>query len=409
MITLGLTTGLALTVAAGGAAWGAWSADGSFSGDGLDVQSFSESDMGVAVAQDAANGRVYVAVDGGIDTTRILAYSSGGALDSGFSGDGIVELDLYTVTDIEVLGGGKLVLAGQVTAKTPGRVVRLTSNGALDTQFSGDGIVPLPYELQGVDVDSKGRAVTAGTLIKELAPGSRKTDFGVARIRPNGTLDDTFSGDGKATLNSDVVDDVTDVTVDSSDRPIVVGASSSGTFAQEWKGLVARWKVGGAIDGSFSGDGEATATLSKGQNTAVAVGTAANDRVLVAMTNQEKFGAVRFLARGTLDTGYSGDGKVAGNHEGSVYAAVIDSGAVLLTGAGGAGFDQVLLAGVTKAGALDTSIGTGGKTTYDFTDKQDFGWAVSVDSSSRVLIAGQTVDSAGTDSDAFVVRLSSAA
>ncbi len=261
----------------------------------------------------------------------------------------------------------------------------------------------LPYEMEGLAIDSQGRIVAGGSLVRASSPGYRKSDFGVARIRGNGTLDPNFSGDGKATVSFDLVDNVSDVTVDSADRPIVVGTTADGVYAMLWKGLIARFKAGGAIDTSFSGDGLATATLSKGQNTAVAAGVGANDRVIVAMANQEKFGGIRLLANGSPDANYSGDGKVAANHDGSVYGAAVIDGAILVTGAGGAGFDQAMVGGVTAAGSLDTAFGAGGQTSYDFSADEDFGEAVTLDSAGRVVVVGLTAN--GVNNNLLVARL----
>jgi uncharacterized delta-60 repeat protein len=384
-------------------AWADLTPDSAFGGgDGFVTENFSTSDMGTAVV--TSDTRIYAVQEEGTDTIRVLVYTLAGDLDPSYGGgDGIAEVSLATVADIELLPSGKVLLVGDRISNTPGRVIRLTAAGELDDTFSGDGVVALPYEMAGLAIDSNGRIVAAGTWIREQSPGYRKSDFGVARIRGNGILDPTFSGDGKASVSFDLVDNLEDVTVDSSDRPILAGTTADGTYALTWKALIARFKTGGAIDTSFSGDGRATATLSKGQNTANAVGVGAKDRVIVAMSNQEKFGGVRLLAKGSPDNNYSGDGKVASNHGGSVYAAAVINGAITVTGAGGAGFNQMLVGGITANGSLNSSFGSGGKASYDFSVDEDFGWAVTRDSAGRVVIAGQTAN--GVNNDLLVARL----
>ncbi len=371
-------------------------------GDGYVTNDSTTTDNGVAVV--ANDSRILVVEDHGDDTVNVLAYTLTGAVDTTFGGgDGVVDVSLATVADIELMPNGKLLLAGDRIAKTPGRVVRLNANGTPDTNFSGDGFVTLPYEMRGLDVDSRGRVVAGGMLILKQDIGLLKSDFGVARLRGNGKLDTSFSGDGKAKVGVDVTDRMTDVGVDSADRPVVVGSAAGSVYALTTTGVVARFKANGAVDGNFSGNGFATVNLSKGQNTGVAVGFGAKNRVVVAMANQEKFGGVRFLSNGKPDSNYSGDGKVAGNHGGSVYAASVAKGAIVVTGAGGTGFDQMLVGGVTAKGKLDATFGTGGRSSYDVTPKEDFGFAVFRDSAGSVLVSGTAAD--GADNDLFLTRL----
>ncbi|MCZ3390236.1 MAG: hypothetical protein LH645_14230 [Actinomycetia bacterium] len=385
------------------AAWADLSPDSDFGGgDGFVTADFSIADDGLAVA--TSDTRIYAVQEEGNDVVRVLAYTLGGDLDTTYGGgDGIAPVTLLTVGDIELLPSGKILLAGQRTSNTPGRVIRLTADGAPDTTFSGDGVISLPYEMQGLAIDSQGRIVAGGSLVRASSPGYRKSDFAVARIRSNGTLDPNFSGDGKATVSSGLVDNVSDVAVDSADRPIVVGTTSDGVYSMLWSGLIARFKAGGAIDTAFSGDGLATANLSKGQNTANAVGVGANDRVVVAMSNQEKFGGVRFLANGSLDSNYSADGKVSAAHGGSVYGAAVIAGAIYVTGASGAGFDQVLVGGVTTSGELNGAFGAGGKNSYNFSADEDFGEAVTLDGAGRVVVVGLTAN--GVNNNLLVARL----
>ncbi len=400
---LGAVAAATLVLTTATAAWADLSPDSAFGGgDGFVTADFSIADAGLAVA--TSDTRIYAVQEAGDDVVRVLAYTLGGDLDTTYGGgDGIAQVSLLTVGDVELLPNGKILLAGQRTSNVPGRVIRLTADGAPDTTFSGDGVISLPYEMEGLAIDSQGRIVAGGSLVRASSPGYRKSDFAVARIRSNGTLDPNFSGDGKATVSFDLVDNVSDVAVDSSDRPVVVGTTANGVYSMLWSGLIARFKAGGAIDTAFSGNGLVTVNLSKGQNTANAVGVGGNDRVIVAMSNQEKFGGARFLANGSLDSNYSGDGKVATPHGGSVYGAVVIAGAVYVTGAGGAGFDQVLVGGITSSGELNSAFGTGGKNSYNFSTDEDFGQAVTLDGAGRVVVVGLTAN--GVNNNLLVARL----
>ena len=76
-------------------------------------------------------------------------------------------------------------------------VARYTINGSLDSTFSGDGKVTTSFgggdngSLGGLAIQSDGKIVVAGLMYN----GSNY-DFAVYRFNANGTLDTTFSGDG---------------------------------------------------------------------------------------------------------------------------------------------------------------------------------------------------------------------
>ena len=83
-------------------------------------------------------------------------------------------------------------------------LARYNPNGSLDTTFSGDG--KQTTDFGGVDganavaLQGDGKIVAAGFAARDRA------DFALARYSPNGSLDTTFSGDGKQTTNVGVVD-----------------------------------------------------------------------------------------------------------------------------------------------------------------------------------------------------------
>jgi uncharacterized delta-60 repeat protein len=259
----------------------------------------------------------------------------------------------------------------------------------MDANFSGDGILALGIDVAGSAIDSQGRLVVGGTLVREQAPGYKKSDFGVARIKTNGVLDANFSSDGVATVSNNLVDDVYGVGVDGNNRPLLSGTTADGVSDLSTQALVTRFTAGGQPDGNFSGNGKATTTLGMGNNASYAVGSDANNRVIVALTNSASWGSARFTQAGQLDTNYSGDGRAKSALNGaSIYGASVLGGAVRQVGAGGAGFNEVFLGAVKANGSLDTNVGASGSATYDITPDDDYGNAVTLDTGGRVLVAG---------------------
>ena len=96
------------------------------------------------------------------------------------------------------LQSGKIVAVGG-TAHPNGTgfaLARYNLNGTLDTSFSGDGkqITAFGDHIDGLVVAPSGKLVVVG------AEGSRP-DFAIARYNPNGSLDPSFSGDGTQTTD----------------------------------------------------------------------------------------------------------------------------------------------------------------------------------------------------------------
>ena len=106
---------------------------------------------------------------------------------------GKTSLDTNTAANsLTLQSDGKLVLGGSSGSNgiLDFSVVRLNADGSLDTTFSGDGkaVIELgsPDQAKSVVVQPDGKLVLAGTT-------------GVVRLNADGSLDTTFSGDGIST------------------------------------------------------------------------------------------------------------------------------------------------------------------------------------------------------------------
>src|SRR5687768_17668790 len=168
----------------------------------------------------AAATRVARAVLETLERRRLL---SAGDLDATFSADGKHVVDLpgsanEVANAVAVDAGGKVILAGrmQVGAETDFAVARLNADGTVDTTFGGgDGFVSIDFaindEATDVAIDGSGRVVVVGT--SNAGAGSNARDFAVARLTSTGALDSTFSGDGKLAIDFGTNDDAQSVAI----------------------------------------------------------------------------------------------------------------------------------------------------------------------------------------------------
>ncbi|HEX8915320.1 MAG TPA: hypothetical protein VF796_23405, partial [Humisphaera sp.] len=192
------------------------------------------------------DGKILVAgvVDGRAGVARLLAN---GAADTSFSGDGFATFPQFDVaTGVRVSSAGKVVVSGfdyDASNTAYWAAGRLNANGSADTSFSGDGAVTLSYRgsATAVAAQSDGKVVVVGTTFLNLGPASG-SDIGAIRLTSSGAYDNTFSGDGRFGYDYST-DDACDAVDLTPDGKILLGI----TINQNTGGAL-RLTTGGAVD-----------------------------------------------------------------------------------------------------------------------------------------------------------------
>jgi uncharacterized delta-60 repeat protein len=101
-----------------------------------------------------------------------------------------------------------------------GYTIALAASGELDPTFSGDGKVITDLNAGSMDLVG-GLAVQSNGKI--IVVGTSNDNFAVVRYNSNGTLDATFSGDGKAFTNFGGIETTEDVAIQSNGKIVVNG------------------------------------------------------------------------------------------------------------------------------------------------------------------------------------------
>jgi uncharacterized delta-60 repeat protein len=223
--------------------------------------------------------------------------------------------------DVALAPGGDLVVVGTAIlgGDYDVVVVRLTDAGVPDTAFGGgDGIVTtaltgLGDRARAVAVQDDGRIVVAG----ETGSTGGAGDVFVARYLAGGGLDGTFSGDGVATL--DVLgrggaDAARDLVLDRDGRAVITGSTNDGARDLIF---VARYTTGGTLDRTFSGDGKRTISFGAGPEVGYAAlvqgdgAIVAGGYALSGANGTFDFALARLTPDGAFDATFGGgDGKV---------------------------------------------------------------------------------------------------
>jgi uncharacterized delta-60 repeat protein len=184
---------------------------------------------------------------GGFYLTRL---NDRGHLDRGFGDGGHVDVPQGgccpgSDTAVRVLGGGVIVVAGG------GRLARFRPSGALDTSFSNDGMRRLPSDRNPLRVGGL-HVYEDGTI---LVAGDDNVWY-LARYLRGGRLDRSFAHDGWRTLSFRGQDWVHGLAVQREDRVVIVGATYNQRPNGDTLPAIARLRPRGGLDSSFSGDGK---------------------------------------------------------------------------------------------------------------------------------------------------------
>ena len=148
----------------------------------------------------------------GADHDRVVAYTTDGVLDTAFSGDGSVPLPSTMTVDESVdnitggflgvaPGGGVVLLvrADDANGTDYEEVAKLTSDGSVDTTFGDGGFLRLPADAPNVDA-----LWTRNGVIISRTPGYQQpADITYTRYLPDGSaVDPTFGAGGTVTFPS---------------------------------------------------------------------------------------------------------------------------------------------------------------------------------------------------------------
>lgn len=301
-------------------------------------------------------GRSFNAIN---DDFTLVRYTAAGLLDASFNGTGKV----VTPVDFDNDGAYAVIQDSDETLTAAGfsssfgndnfALVRYNLNGSVDSNFNSSGKVTTDFGNDGDDValalikQSDGKLVAAG-----YSNNGINDDFAVARYNADGTLDSSFSGDGMVRTAVGSGPDRGLSVVQQSDGKLVVAGFS--TISGSNVIALVRYKTNGAPDTGFSGDGKVTTAVGSSDDRAFKVLQLPDGRLLVAgytqkNTSDSDFVLLRYNSDGSLDTSFSGDGKLTTNFDSSSDPGVDQAfAAVEQTD------ENIVLAGTSNIGGLES-------------------------------------------------------
>ena len=218
-----------------------------------------------------ANGKVLsVGTNYGVTNDfAISRYNADGSFDSSFGSYGTAIIDVGTndfSPKILVQADGKVLIEGfdtigSINTPSTHSLVRLNTDGTLDKSFSGDGKVLLTdgtnylYEADGFALQADGKVLVAGSAVTSV--DGIRVEF--IRYNADGSLDKTFNGTGIAMLptKGDRPYDVDAIAVQKDGKILSVSTITSSDQASHI--VVFRLLANGALDETFGNGGKAEA------------------------------------------------------------------------------------------------------------------------------------------------------
>lgn len=325
---------------------------------------------------------------------------------------------------VQVVGGnaGKAIVVGSTDTGTTYAfgIARYTTAGALDTSFDGDGKATIgtaaSETARGVLVQPDDKIVVVGESL------STPPNLTVARLNANGGADTGFSGDGIAQVSLGTNSSSGFAVARQSDGKLVVAGTASNT-SSEWNFAVVRFNANGTLDTTFDGDGSRIINIAAGQvDTAQALLIQPDGKILLggyAFTagNSSDFTLLRLNADGSNDNSFDGDGIVRTAFSGNTFSrseirslALLPDGRILAAGKHNDGLgtsnNVMAIARYNANGSLDTSFDGDGRKTVNFAaDRFDEAYAMAVQFDEKPVLFGSSQQLFVTNFDFALTRL----
>jgi len=350
--------------------------------------------------------------------------AAAGDLDPRFGNGGVAFTDFSQTTElaysVAVQADGKIVLSGQsgVSPNLHSALARYSRNGRLDSTFGTGGKVAVAFNsvsdyLYAVAIQSDGKIVAAGS--------ANTTAFLLARFNADGSLDQGFGTNGSVeTTFGDQSAEARGIVVQADGKIVVVGVSGAGSYSELNDFVLARYNSDGSLDPSFGSGGKVTTHFPGVDNTgstATSVALQSDGKLVVGGYRKQsdrtshEFALARYNSNGTLDSAFGQAGKVMTKVGlGDAYSfgiALQSNGRIVLAGYSSTTLDHDFsLVGYTANGTLDSTFGSGGLVTTDFSGgTDDIAYAMTVQADGKLVVAGRTGEY--PENDFAVARYSS--
>ncbi len=362
------------------------------------------------------DGKIIVAGNSNNQNFVVARYKSNGTLDSTFGTAGKVTTDFFGSgvdgNSVAIQTDGKIIVAGYAYTNFHFNftLARYNSNGTLDNSFNGNGKVVTDFgnysQINSVRIDSNQKIMAAGSFYN-----GGNYDFAIVRYNPDGSLDNTFNSTGKVITDFGSADDQANSIVELPGGILCVAGYSFNGINNDF--AVVEYNSDGSLNNSFGSFGKVKTDINNSDDNAASVLMQTDGKLIVSGTtyngNNHDFAAVRYNSNGTLNNNFGTGGKVVTDFDNSedqnTSSAIQSDGKIILAGYSNGLYTDLAVVRYNSDGTVDNSFGTNGKVKTDLGNSYDSGNSVVIQKNGKIIVAGSTNN--GASYDVAVVRYDS--
>lgn len=301
----------------------------------------------------------------------VTRHLSNGVLDATFDADGALEFtygqNFEEANSIIQLSNGKIAIGGASFGNAV--VAMLNDSGTFDTSFGTNGKKFLTLgqgngsKIEKIIQQPDGKILTFGR-----GYNGNDFDFMITRLNLDGTFDTSFGTNGIVLIPiSSFHDFATDAAFQSNGKIVVVGYS---TGSQDSISVI-RLNANGSLDTTFSTNGKYNALFGSSINEIWGVAVQADDKIVLAgrvsgsSYNSVETLTVRLTSNGQLDSSFNATGFAAVDFKLNAQDAVNDvlllpNGTILIMGSSNQDNDFAMLQ-FNSNGTINTNFGNNGR------------------------------------------------
>lgn len=232
----------------------------------------------------------------------IVRFDSTGTLDASFGISGVVLSSGNIIPgDFELRAGlvqpdGKILLGGTYGVIPNIFLLRFLPDGTLDNTFSSDGRVFKPFSGTFYHLNGLALALDGSILITGSQGVLSNSNIIVGRLNPDGSQDITFNEDGLIVVNIGAVEYGSAVAVQGDAKIVVAGTRAGSVSPEDNDPVFIRLLPDGHLDTSFAGLGYVVTDL-PGDNGIKAIAVQPNGNYIAAGYSNNDYLLVRYLSK----------------------------------------------------------------------------------------------------------------
>ena len=351
----------------------------------------------------------------GTGTFTVVRYNANGSLDTSFGSGGIDVIPIAgenygaQAYAVAIQPDGKILVAGYAATYdkkeadyySDWAIVRLNTNGSLDTSFGTKGCVTTRLTpdiwigenwAASIDVQANGQILVGGWLGGYNERTSSGTQgLALVRYNANGSLDTSFGSGGEVIDTAMIYNSVGPMTmaIDSSGRIAVAGLNA----ATDSGAIVTRFLSNGTLDPTFGSGG----MVNLPQMYPNGVALQSTGQIMVYGGSSTSSGAVmvRLNTNGSLDTTFGTDGVYSDPRLVTFRSVVIQptNDEIVAVGVGivigEVDFNDWVTRVLANGSGYDPSFGSNGLSEANFNNSSgSYPTSVVLDASGNILVAG---------------------